>query len=194
MAPDKAKQHAAALFPNIDFTEFGRLVLFEYNGFTRPVVVHSLNKHHLRGHCLKRWIYDNDTDERAFNFDIITQFSRTITDLADGHIYPARGFYEQYLCTYYPERKFGHTFSDLRGKSQVYFTGFAAAERKALQAKATAANMWVTESMTENMAYLVCGPRAGQKKIDKARRMDTVLMSAEQFLHLLDTGEILKLE
>lgn len=82
----------------------------------------------------------------------------------------------------------------MKGKPQIYFTGFPAAARQAMTEKAVAAGMWVTEDMTENMAYLVCGPRAGQKKIDKARGMDTVIMTAAAFDALLETGEIVRMD
>lgn len=186
-------QLAAALFPDRDFSQFGQLVAFEYNGFTRPVVVCGVNKHHLSGFCLKRWQENNDQDERLFNFERIHLWGG-ITDFSDGLHYSTREFYEKYVPIYYPDRKFGHSYLEMFGKPQIYFTGFPAAERKAMEAKAQAADMWVTADMTENMAYLVCGPRAGQKKIDKARNMDTVLMTADGFNTLLETGEIVRID
>ncbi|MFV2028876.1 BRCT domain-containing protein [Neisseria sp. S1] len=186
------KSLAIELFKDVDFSQFGKLITFEYNGFIRPVVLNGLNKKYLWGYCLKRWVIDNDKCERLFNFEVIGNSG--ITDLSDGQHYTSRAFYEKYLPLYYPDRKFGYSFKDLYGKPQIYFTGFPAATKKEMESKALAAGMWVTSDMTENMAYLVCGPRAGQKKIEKARTMDTVLLTADGFETLLQTGEILRIE
>ena len=74
--------------------------------------------------------------------------------------------------------------------AQVCFTGFSAADKKELTAIAQAANLEVVGSVTKNLAFLCAGDNAGPYKIEKAKNHGNHILSKEQFLHLLETGEV----
>lgn len=75
-------------------------------------------------------------------------------------------------------------------QTQVCFTGFSATEKSALTELAQAANLEVVSSVTKGLAFLCAGENAGPAKLKKAIEQGNHVMSKEQFLHLLDTGEI----
>lgn len=75
-------------------------------------------------------------------------------------------------------------------ENQVCFTGFSPAAKKGLSKVATDNGMDVVKSVTKSLAYLCTGSNAGPAKIKKAREQGAILMDAEQFHHLLNTGEI----
>lgn len=74
--------------------------------------------------------------------------------------------------------------------SQVCFTGFSTTDKADLTALAEAANLDVVGSVTKNLAFLCYGENAGPAKLQKAREQGNCILDREQFLHLLDTGEI----
>lgn len=74
--------------------------------------------------------------------------------------------------------------------TQVCFTGYSAAEKAELSGLATAAQLEVVTSVTKNLAFLCAGDNAGPAKLDKARDQGVHVLNREQFLHLLETGEI----
>ena len=74
--------------------------------------------------------------------------------------------------------------------TQVCFTGFSAAEKSELTALAQAANLEVVGSVTRNLAFLCVGENAGPDKLEKAREQGNQILTREQFLHLLETGEV----
>ena len=74
--------------------------------------------------------------------------------------------------------------------TQVCFTGFSAAEKNQLTALAQTANLEVVSSVTRNLAFLCVGENAGPAKLEKAKEQDNHILSKEQFLHLLETGEV----
>lgn len=75
--------------------------------------------------------------------------------------------------------------------TQICFTGFSAAEKIELIELAQAAKLEVVSSVTKGLAFLCVGENAGPAKLQKAKEQNNHIMSKEQFLHLLDTGEII---
>lgn len=75
--------------------------------------------------------------------------------------------------------------------TQVCFTGFSAESKSKLTELAQAANLEVVGSVTKNLAFLCAGENAGPAKLGKAREQGNHILSKEQFIHLLETGEIL---
>lgn len=73
---------------------------------------------------------------------------------------------------------------------EVCFTGFKAADKDRLTAIANDARMTVRTSVTTALDFLCCGYNAGPKKIDKARHQGVVTLSEEQFVALVETGEM----
>jgi BRCT domain type II-containing protein len=46
-------------------------------------------------------------------------------------------------------------------------------------------------SVTRNLAFLCAGENAGPKKLQKANEQGVYILSKDQFVHLIETGEIL---
>lgn len=63
-------------------------------------------------------------------------------------------------------------------RPRIHFTGFASATRDAMQ------------TMANGITFLVCGPRAGALKIEKARAGGAFVVAQEHFTTLLETGEL----
>ena len=75
-------------------------------------------------------------------------------------------------------------------KIEVLFTGFTKNRRDELEALALEFNMRVCKTVTVGLNYLVCGYNAGPKKMADAKVRGAVLLFEEQFLLLLETGEL----
>lgn len=73
---------------------------------------------------------------------------------------------------------------------QICFTGFSVSRRKELEGMAETAHLDVVTRVTKNLRYLCAGPNAGPSKMREAKDKAVVIMSEQQFLNLLDTGEL----
>lgn len=73
---------------------------------------------------------------------------------------------------------------------EICFTGFKAADKERLTKSAQIAGMIVRTSVATALDFLCCGYNAGPKKIEKARHQGVVTLSEDQFLTLVETGEI----
>jgi NAD-dependent DNA ligase len=116
----------------------------------------------------------------------VSKILRAKTDLTDDQIAgmsDAQGWQVIYSLPSRRDRK-------ARLVDQVCFSGFSESEKERLSALATAHGMNVTASVTKNLTYLVTGPNAGPMKIKKAMEQDVTLMSEQQFIVLMRTGEI----
>jgi NAD-dependent DNA ligase len=72
----------------------------------------------------------------------------------------------------------------------VCFTGFKSEDKKRLKEMAESTGMVVRSSVTRSLNFLCCGYNAGPKKIEKARAQNVIALREEQFLQLLETGEV----
>lgn len=72
----------------------------------------------------------------------------------------------------------------------VCFTGFKSADKKRLVALAEDKKLVVRGSVTRSLNFLCCGYNAGPKKIEKARSQGVIALDEEQFIQLLETGEV----
>jgi len=79
---------------------------------------------------------------------------------------------------------------DVDPPAHIIFTGFPKAQRAELEALATKAGMRVCATVTQDCAYLVAGPNAGPTKLETAESMGALILDGEQFLTMLETGEI----
>lgn len=73
---------------------------------------------------------------------------------------------------------------------QVCFTGFGASAKQRLSDLAQRNNFKVASSVTKNLDYLVGGENAGPKKVEKAEAQGVQFLSEEQFIKLVETGEV----
>lgn len=77
--------------------------------------------------------------------------------------------------------------------TQICFTGFSATEKAKLAALAYEAKLEVVGSVTKNLAFLCVDENAGPAKVSKAQEQGVHVLDQTQFMHLLETGEILGL-
>lgn len=176
------------LFPEIDFNQFGRFVQFSYHYEPERklyCVVQNVYSGNIKAICLN---YHSDDDivpfARSFYFDHIVG---KITDIATGEILEKRVFYERYIAQYYPDRKIGYTVTGLKTNDpQICFTGFVTKRKAELKEMAQSANLWVTQKVTKNLKYLVCGGNAGPKKIEEAKNLGAIIWSENDFLDWLE--------
>ena len=62
--------------------------------------------------------------------------------------------------------------------------------KEALWDKANSAGMRVVQSVTKNLAFLCKGDTPGPSKLKKAEKQNVVILNEQEFLLLLETGEI----
>jgi NAD-dependent DNA ligase len=92
----------------------------------------------------------------------------------------------RWLYSHFPPKTNRHN----KNAQQICFTGFSASERKQLESEAEGAHLEVVKSVTKSLRYLVTGPNGGPAKLKKARQQEVVLMDADQFHNMLETGEL----
>lgn len=106
---------------------------------------------------------------------------------------------EDYINDLTDAQGWGIIYSDQQKKrrpkdirEQICFTGFRPFEREELFGQAEVANMRTVQSVTKNLTYLCTGPNTGPKKLEKANSQDVKILSKDEFLKLVSTGEIKK--
>jgi NAD-dependent DNA ligase len=72
----------------------------------------------------------------------------------------------------------------------VCFTGFKSADKNRLIALAESKDLVIRGSVTRSLNFLCCGYNAGPKKIEKARSQGVIALYEQQFVQLLETGEV----
>lgn len=73
---------------------------------------------------------------------------------------------------------------------QVCFTGFGTSKKEELSNLAHDNRFKVVASVTKKLDYLVGGENAGPKKIEKAESQGVQFLNEQQFVHLVETGEV----
>ena len=73
---------------------------------------------------------------------------------------------------------------------QVCFTGFGTSKKEELANLAHDNRFKVVASVTQKLDYLVGGENAGPKKIEKAESQGVQFLNENQFLRLIETGEV----
>ena len=84
----------------------------------------------------------------------------------------------------------GQPSAPLNGIQQVLFTGFAAAQRAELERQAEESGMKVMKTAGKSLSFLCYGDNAGPAKVTKAQEAGAFIINSEQFLHLIQTGEL----
>jgi NAD-dependent DNA ligase len=73
---------------------------------------------------------------------------------------------------------------------QVCFTGFGASKKAELVKLALDNQLHVVSSVTKNLDFLCGGESSGPKKLEKAINQGVQILSENDFLNLLETGEV----
>lgn len=76
------------------------------------------------------------------------------------------------------------------GVNQILFTGFSAAQRVELEKKALEVGMKVMSTPGKKLTFLCYGDNAGPTKVAKAQLAGAFIIDVDQFLGLIDTGEL----
>lgn len=72
----------------------------------------------------------------------------------------------------------------------VCFTGFKVDDKNRLIELSKESGFIVRSSVTKHLNFLCCGYNAGPAKIQKAREQGVIALTEEQFIKLIETGEI----
>lgn len=78
----------------------------------------------------------------------------------------------------------GEEFDDQESITTVLFTGFAKARREELEALAEAARWEVRFTVSKSLDYLVCGPKAGPTKTNRAEELGISVISEKDFINI----------
>lgn len=139
----------------------------------RHVIVHAVDDDYIEGVCLLRKAVRTFRLDRIIG-DVTSEETGEVADpwewAAAIEEVPARLRQPEPVPAWHP----------LAGR-EVLFTGFAAAERLRLEGLAMDANMIVRKSVTQNLDYLVAGPRAGAAKLAQAEEQLVEVISGEDF-------------
>lgn len=73
---------------------------------------------------------------------------------------------------------------------EICFTGFNKEDKDRLIMIAKNHNLYVTNGVTDKLFFLCVGKNKGWRKLEKAREKNTLIITEEQFIHFIDTGEI----
>lgn len=112
----------------------------------------------------------------------LTRILRSNTDLSElelNHLTERQGWDIVYELKPKTERKV-----------EICFTGFSPTEKSLLTKFAEENNFHIAKSITVNLNFLCCGENAGPSKIKKAEEQKVILLNAEEFRNLIETGEI----
>lgn len=75
-------------------------------------------------------------------------------------------------------------------RARILFTGFPSVQRADLERRADQAGLRVVKGITQNLAFLCCGPNAGPTKLEAAREQGSIVLRQYEFMTLCETGEI----
>lgn len=146
----------------------------------RTVDVAQVGTSHFAGFCHR------ELDERTFRFDRIIGVA-TLTDTS-AKVLPdelrdlLRGYDEQELRRRKrAAAKTGH---------EILFTGFKKERRAELEDIAQNAGMVVRKNVTNNLDFLCAGSNAGPTKLAEARERGVMVLDEQQFVRMLETGEV----
>lgn len=76
------------------------------------------------------------------------------------------------------------------GQNKILFTGFSAAYRVELEQLAERFGMNVIKTPSKSLTFLCYGENAGPTKVSKAQEAGAFIIDSDQFLHLVQTGEL----
>lgn len=89
-----------------------------------------------------------------------------------------------------PEPASSATRSPADARPQILFTGFKAADRKALELLAEERGLRVVKTSTKNLSFLCAGSNAGPVKIKKAHEAGAFILTSSELENMLETGEV----
>lgn len=73
---------------------------------------------------------------------------------------------------------------------EICFTGFSPNDKSELIRIAEENNFHVAHSVTSGLNFLCCGDNAGPAKLEKAIKQRVQILTREEYLNLINTGEM----
>ncbi len=138
----------------------------------RHVIVQAVDGIYIDGFCLTRKAV------RTFRLDrIIGNVSSENT----GEVLAPADWAAEFSDATPHETPVLHNPSEALAYCEVLFTGFSATERNRLECLAMSIRMTVRKSVTQNLDYLVAGPRAGASKLAQARLQSVNVITVDDF-------------
>ncbi|OWZ82350.1 hypothetical protein CDE51_02260 [Pasteurella multocida] len=148
----------------------------EGNFTTRTVDVMYVDDVYIKGFCHKQ------NDNRTFRAD------RIVGDIVmNGQRYNVDEWLELYNSTVLSTSK-PKVISSLN--LEVCFAGFEKENKEMLEQKAIDSGFTVCSSVTQNLKFLVIGPKIQHKIMEQAQEVDATFLSEIEFLEMIETGEI----
>lgn len=116
----------------------------------------------------------------------VTNILKSRSDLTDEKIASmtdAEGW--KWIYKHHPPKK-----DPDKNKPQICFTGFRPAQKENLYDHAQQNGMKIVKSVTKKLSFLCIGENAGPSKMKKAKEQNIFIMNEQQFLQMLETGEL----
>lgn len=146
------------------------------NFTTRTVDVYYVDDVYIGGYCHKQ--YDN----RTFRAD------RIVSDITmNGKRYSVDDWLEMHDSTALSKSK-PKIISSLN--LEICFSGFEDEAQRNLERQAIDSGFTVCSSVTQNLKFLVVGPKIQHKIMQQAQEVNATFLSEIEFLEMIETGEI----
>ncbi len=141
----------------------------------RTVINFSQNDDYIEGYCFLR------KETKTFRKDRIQEVLESVyTNLPEEN---------QLVCNFFNKNRDGSPVGKVEA-NEICFTGFSSKRKKELIDLAKNSGFVVRSSATTYLDFLICGSNAGPSKIEKAKSIGAIVMTEDEFIHILDTGEL----
>ncbi len=172
-----------ALLEDVDESYLEDEVLMDYVGHDghtthRKVRYKSTDDHLFYAYCYLR------SEVRSFRFDKI----KNLTNVDFKYI-SVDDWIEHRTGRRYESRP-PSSYKSNKNSHEILFSGFSKLEREEMEDLAKGHGFMVRKSVTKNLDFLVCGPRVGAIKVQKAEEQGVMILREEQFDALIETGEL----
>lgn len=145
------------------------------NTTERTVINFSQNDDYLEGYCTLR------EETKTFRKDRIQKILDSVyTNLPEEN---------QLICNFFNKRRDGSPIGKVE-TNEICFTGFSSKRKKELIDLAKDNGFVIRASATTYLDFLICGSNAGLSKIQKAKSSGAIIMTEDEFIKILDTGEL----
>lgn len=148
----------------------------------RELIQWTENSNYIQGRSL------GDTFPKTFRKDRIVEFKQGEDLLLNGAAPPAPKPKPSDIAAAAALSNPTKTASN--GQNKILFTGFSAAYRVELEQLAEGFGMNVIKTPSKSLTFLCYGDNAGPTKVTKAQEAGAFIIDSDQFLRLVQTGEL----
>lgn len=147
----------------------------------RELIQWSENSSYIQGRS------QGDTFPKTFRKDRIIEFMQGEELLLNGAAPPAPKLKPSELAATAALSNPNQAANDL---NKILFTGFPSTYRSELEQLAEGRGMNVVKTPSKSLTFLCYGDNAGPSKVAKAQEAGAFIIDSDQFLHLVQTGEL----